>query len=344
MVRVLIIDDSAVTRHILAAEISRDPEIKVVGMAADAYEGRDKIIELSPDVVTLDIEMPGIDGMTFLRKIMQYHPMPVIIVSSLISQNQKLAEEAIKNGATAFVSKPNKEKNLKEISKELTSKIKTASRINYNDLPISKPGNFKGSHNFSNNKTSDKIIAIGASTGGTQAITSMLHQLPVNIPGILIVQHMPENFTANFAERLDSECKVKVREAKNGDLVTPGKVLIAPGNKHMIIRKNYNTNNYYAIIKDGPPIKHHRPSVDVLFKSVALTAGNNAVGILMTGMGNDGAEGLLNMKQNGAITIAQDEKSSVVFGMPKEAIKLDAVNHVMNLNKIPEFLISQFNK
>ncbi len=303
--RVLIVDDSAVVRNIFTRELSRDPEIEVVGTAPNPFVARDKIVKLKPDVVTLDIEMPRMDGITFLTKLMRHYPMPVIVVSSLTAKGGDLALEAIQAGAVDVMSKPGAAYTVGDMSVELIDKIKAAARVDVQkanskmaQAPVQR---------LSMTRTTNKVIAIGASTGGTQALESVLSALPSNAPGIMIVQHMPEHFTTSFAERLNGLCQIEVKEAQDGDTVVPGRALIAPGNFHMLLRRSGAI--YKAQVKSGPLVCRHRPSVDVLFKSVARYAGQNAVGVIMTGMGGDGSKGLLEMKQSGAETIAQDEKS-----------------------------------
>jgi len=335
--RVLIVDDSAVVREIFVRELSSDNGIKVVGTAPDPYVARDKIVRLKPDVITLDIEMPRMDGITFLRKLMQYYPLPVIIVSSLTSKGGKLALEALDAGAVEVMNKPGTAYTVGDMSVELIDKIKAAARakVRKRKNPVTHKTVYKPLKALT--KTTNKVIAIGASTGGTQAIQKVLSDMPVNTSGILIVQHMPEYFTRSFADRLNDICCIKVKEAENGDTVTPGKALIAPGNHHMLLSRS--GAQYYVQVKRGPLVSRHRPSVDVLFKSVASYAGSNAIGVILTGMGNDGSTGLLEMKNNGADTIAQDEASCVVFGMPKEAIALDAADYVVSLDRISKKII-----
>jgi len=335
--RVLIVDDSAVVREIFVRELSSDHGIEVVGTAPDPYVARDKIVRLKPDVITLDIEMPRMDGITFLRKLMQYHPLPVIIVSSLTPKGGKLALEALDAGAVEVMNKPGTAYTVGDMSVELIDKIKAAARakVRKRKNPVTHKTVYKPLKALT--KTTNKVIAIGASTGGTQAIQKVLSDMPVNTPGILIVQHMPEYFTRSFADRLNDICCIKVKEAENGDTVTPGKALIAPGNHHMLL--NRSGAQYYVQVKRGPLVSRHRPSVDVLFKSVASYAGSNAIGVILTGMGNDGSTGLLEMKNNGADTIAQNEASCVVFGMPKEAIALDAADYVVSLDRISKKII-----
>jgi two-component system chemotaxis response regulator CheB len=330
VIRVLIVDDSAVVRQILTRELSRDPEVTVVGTAPDPFVARNKILRLKPDVVILDIEMPRMDGITFLKKLMRYYPIPVIIVSSLTPEGGILALEAMSAGALEVMCKPGAAYTVGDMSIELVDKIKAVARVKIEKKSRAEAKAPK--KQLALTKTTNLVVAVGASTGGTQAIQKLLISMPANCPGILIVQHMPEYFTRSYAARLDEICPVKVKEASNGDIITNGRVLIAPGNRHMLLRRS--GAQYRIQIKDGPLVCRHRPSVDVLFKSVARYAGGNAIGVIMTGMGSDGAQGLKEMKENGAPTIAQDEASSVVFGMPKEAIALGIVDHVVSLENI----------
>ncbi|MCP4633797.1 MAG: chemotaxis response regulator protein-glutamate methylesterase [candidate division Zixibacteria bacterium] len=336
-IKVLVVDDSAVVRKIFSSELGRDPKIEVVGTAPDPYVARDKILSLKPDVLTLDVEMPRMDGITFLRKLMKHFPLPTVVVSSLTQKGSELAMEALDAGAVEVMNKPNASYSVGDMSVELIEKIKAAAQVR-----LSKKENqstdAKRTRKLSLTKTTHKVIAIGASTGGTQALSSLLKVLPANTAGTVIVQHMPENFTKSFANRLNDICDMEVSEAKDGDSVVPGKALIAPGNSHIILKRS--GANYYLSIKNGPLVNRHRPSVEVLFKSVAQIAGKNAVGAILTGMGADGARGMLEMKNAGAYTIAQDEKSCVVFGMPKEAIKLGGVEKVLPLDKIPKAILS----
>jgi two-component system chemotaxis response regulator CheB len=337
-IKVLIVDDSAVVRTIFTKELSQDPDIEIIGAAPDPYVARDMIVKLQPDVVTLDIEMPRMDGVTFLRKLMKYHPLPVIVVSSLTKKGSDLAMEALVEGAVEVMCKPGPSYSVGDMSLSLIDKIKAAARVNVQTMQAVRG---RGPHNpvkLSLTKTTNKVFALGASTGGTQALEFILMSMPAHAPGILIVQHMPERFTKSFAERLNEICRIEIREAQDNDRVIPGRALIAPGNQHMVLRRS--GANYYVEVKTGPLVKRQRPSVEVLFNSVAKYAGGNAVGILLTGMGSDGAEGLLKMKQAGAATIAQDEKSCVVFGMPKEAIQLGAVDSVLDLKLIPEAMLN----
>jgi two-component system chemotaxis response regulator CheB len=332
-IRVLIVDDSAIVRKILAEELAKYPDIEVVGVAPDPFVARDKIVTLKPDVLTLDIEMPRMDGLTFLRKLMRYYPLPTIIVSSLTPKGGKLTLEALDIGAVDVIAKPGAAYTVGDMSVHLVEKIRSASRVR-----LSKKGSpdIAVQEEFEPIKalaqTSHKVIAIGASTGGTEALKQVLIKMPPNSPGIIIVQHMPANFTTAFAERLNNLCQITVKEAADNDSVTAGTALVAPGNYHMILRRS--GARYYVEIKTGPMVHHQRPAVDVLFKSTAKYAGANSIGVILTGMGSDGAEGLLEMKKMGAATIAQDEKTCVVFGMPKEAIKLNAVDHVLPIDQI----------
>lgn len=338
MIKVLIVDDSAVVREIFTAELSKDPEIEVVGTAIDPYIARDKILKLKPDVITLDVEMPRMDGITFLRKLMKYHPLPVIIVSSLTPKGGKLAIEAMNAGAVDVMCKPGAAYTVGDMSLELIDKIKSAASVDMSKWTKIASQVQEPPQRLNIIQTSNKVVAIGASTGGTQALQSVLSAMPTNAPGIVIVQHMPEHFTTSFAKRLNELCAIEVREAENGDSVIPGRALIAPGNKHMLLRRS--GARYYVEVKSGPLVSRHRPSVEVLFNSVAQSAGPNSIGVIMTGMGGDGAEGMLKMKESGAVTIAQDEASCVVFGMPKEAIKRGGVDFVVPLSKIPETILA----
>lgn len=337
-IKVLIVDDSAVVRQILTREFSRDPGIEVVGAAPDPYVARDMIVERNPDVLTLDIEMPRMDGLTFLRKLMHFKPMPVVVLSSLTYRGGDLAMEALAAGAIDVMCKPGEAYSVGDVSVQLIDKVKAAAGVTVRRLDEAHASRPPRAAVGSLTETTNKILAIGTSTGGTEALRHVLPALPANSPGIVIVQHMPANFTNAFAESLNSECAIEVAEAKDGDSVTPGLALIAPGNFQMTLTRSGAA--YKVRVKEGPTVNRHRPSVDVLFKSVATTAGANAVGVIMTGMGNDGAEGMRHMHDAGAITIAQDEASCVVFGMPREAIKLGAADHVKSLQDIPAAILS----
>lgn len=332
-IRALIVDDSAIVRKIFSEELSKYPDIEVVGTAPDPFIARNKIVRLKPDVVTLDIEMPRMDGLTFLRKLMRYYPLPVIIVSSLTPKGGKLTLEAMDIGAVEVIGKPGGSYTVGDMSVQLAEKIRAASRVKVRRKALDEGAASEGPEPIKAlAKTSDKVIAVGASTGGTEALKKVLTRMPPNSPGILVVQHMPAAFTTAFAQRLDGICQITVKEARNGNSVNPGKALIAPGNYHMILRRS--GARYYVEVKDGPMVHHQRPAVDVLFKSTARSAGSNSIGVILTGMGSDGAQGLLEMKQAGAKTIAQDERSCIVFGMPKEAIKLGAADKVAPLDQV----------
>jgi two-component system chemotaxis response regulator CheB len=300
---------------------------------------RDKVVQLKPDVITLDIEMPRMDGLTFLGKLMKYYPLPVIIVSSLTPKGSKMAIEALENGAVEVLSKPGGPYSVGDMSVQLKEKIRAAARVKLTSIPRSVSPARTSAEPVPKalTETTQKLIAVGSSTGGTEALKEILVGLPLNTPGILIVQHMPPRFTAAFAERLNQLCGIEVREARDGDAVLNNQALIAPGNLHMLLKRS--GARYYVQVKDGPLVHHQRPSVDVLFNSVAQHAGPNAVGVILTGMGADGAAGMLKMKESGARNIAQDEASSVVFGMPKEAIKRGGVDRVVPLERISQEIL-----
>ncbi len=340
-IKVLVVDDSAIVRKIFSEDLSKEPDLEVVGTAPDPFVARDKIVRLKPDVVLLDIEMPRMDGLTFLKKLMHYFPLPVIIVSSLTPKGSKMALEAMEYGAVEVLSKPGGPYSVGDMSLQLKEKIRAAAKVRLDRIRRSVSEPTVGIPTRILTETTQKLIAIGASTGGTEALKEVLIRLPLNIPGILIVQHMPAQFTRAFAERLNELCEIEVREAKDGDSVLNGLALIAPGNFHMILRRS--GTRYYVNVQDGPMVHHQRPAVDVLFNSVAQYAGGNAIGVILTGMGADGAQGMLKMKEAGSRTIAQDEESCVVFGMPKEAIKLNAVDRVVPLGKISDEIIQMLN-
>ncbi len=335
-IKVLVVDDSAMVRSIFTRELAKDPAIEIVGAAPDPYIARDMIVKLRPDVITLDIEMPRMDGLTFLRKLMKHFPLPVIVVSSLTPKGGELALEALEIGAVDVMCKPGAAYTVGDMAIELRDKIKAVahvpvSRIHKPAPTVQKKKTTPGRLALA--KTTHKIIVIGASTGGTQALEAYLTVMPPNAPGIAIVQHMPPHFTKSFADRLNDLCAIEVKEAENGDHIMPGRALIAPGSDHMLVRRS--GAQYYVEVKNGPLVSRHRPSVDVLFKSAAQYVGKNAVGIIMTGMGRDGAKGMKLMHDAGAATIAQDEESCVVFGMPKEAIAEGGVDFVLPLSQIP---------
>ena len=339
MIKVVIVDDSALVRKVLTEELSEFEDIEVIGTAVDPYVARDKIVKLQPDVITLDLEMPRMDGLSFLAKLMKHYPMPVVVFSSLTPKNSDNALKALDLGAVEVLCKPGASYSTQQVSKDLARAIRSAARARIQkNLEKLIPRTQISDANSLLAETTHKVIAIGASTGGTRAIEFFLKSMPAASPGTIIVQHMPENFTNTFAKRLNEQCPMEVREARNNDHVLPGTALIAPGNRHMLLKRSGGT--YLVELKDGPRVHYQRPSVDVLFQSVAKIAGRNAVGVLLTGMGADGAKGLLNMRENGAMTIAQDESSCIVFGMPREAIKLGAAGEVVSLSHIPDAVIN----
>lgn len=349
-VKVLIVDDSSVVRQTLSELLKSDANIEVIGTAADPFIAARKIAEQVPDVITLDVEMPNMDGITFLQKIMEQHPIPVVICSSLTGNGSDTAIKALEAGAVEIITKPRigTKQFLEESRIHICDIVKAASVANLKRR-IYKPINVqpklsadvmiaKGAQSAMV-QTTEKVIVVGASTGGTEALRVFLESMPIDAPAIAIVQHMPENFTKAFAKRLDGICRISVKEAENGDSLLRGRALIAPGNHHMLLKRS--GAKYYVEIKDGPLVSRHRPSVDVLFRSAARYAGKNALGALMTGMGDDGAKGLLELREAGAYTIAQDEKSCVVFGMPHEAIKLGAALKILPLDMISHELITR---
>ncbi|MGN8224526.1 protein-glutamate methylesterase/protein-glutamine glutaminase [Gracilimonas sp. BCB1] len=340
MIKVLVVDDSIFDRKLISFLLNKQEDIEVVGTAEDPYEARQLLAEYKPDVITLDMLMPRMDGLTFLKKLMKHLPIPVVVVSSVTPANSKRALRALAAGAIEVISKPKAEYDAREMEQDLVRAVRTASVANV--ISHTTPGvlhiegeqanhyglNERGIHGPSK----EELIAIGSSTGGTRALEFLLPQLPENIPGVVVVQHMPQGFTKQFATRLNTLCRVEVVEAKHGDKVLPGKVFIAPGDKHMIIGKS--EEGFEVKVIDTGKVNHHRPSVDVLFDSVARVAGSKAMGVILTGMGADGAKGLLQMKETGSYTIAQDEKSSVVYGMPKEAAKIGAAMDILPLKGI----------
>ncbi len=336
-VRVLIVDDSATARAVIREVLESDRDIEVVGVAQDAYIARDKVVELRPDVICLDVEMPRMDGITFLKKLMAHMPTPVVMVSSLTQKGARTTLEALEAGAVDFVPKPHSNiyDGIDEIRDEIVSKVKAAAKAKViQKKHISAPQ--RVSYNALS-ETTDKVIAIGASTGGTEAIKDVLTRLPANIPGIIIVQHMPSNFTKSFADRLNELCAIEVKEAKNGDFLGVGKALIAPGDFHMVLRRS--GARYFVEIGSGDKVSGHRPSVDVMFNSVAKTAGANAIGVILTGMGADGAKGLLAMRNAGARTIGQNENSCIVYGMPKVAYEVGGVEKQYELDLIAQAVV-----
>lgn len=340
MIRVLVVDDSAIVRRVLTDELSKHSDIEVVGTAVDPYVARDKIVNLKPDVITLDLEMPKMDGLSFLTKLMKHYPIPVIIVSSLTQANSETALKALELGAVEVIAKPGSSYSTPDVDRQLVRAIRAAAsaRVMKKAAYYENMSTVRKDTGKLLDRTTHKVLAIGASTGGTQAIEAVLKEFPADTPGTLIVQHMPEHFTKAFADRLNRICRMEVREAVDGDAVVPGVALVAPGNRHMILEQS--GARYLVRVKNGPAVYHQRPSVDVLFQSVAKSAGQNSIGVILTGMGADGAKGLLAMRQAGAYTITQDEQSSIVFGMPKEAIKLGAVEKIVPLHRVPEAVMS----
>lgn len=342
-VKVLIIDDSALVREILSKGLSADPDIEVVGTAPDVYIARDKIVFKKPDVLTLDVEMPRMDGVEFLKRFMPQYPIPVVMVSAMTGPGAKTTLEALESGAVDFVLKPSTSfgGGLQEMIGDLRVKVKTAARVDVSAWRNHKTAQTRPKTAVVSQRvlegSTDKVIAIGASTGGTNAIREVIMRFPADMPGTVIVQHMPPKFTEMFAEKLNDASKVEVREAKSGDRIVTGRVLIAPGGYHMsIIRSG---GNYLVECKEGEKVNGHCPSVEVLFKSAAKNVGVNAIGVILTGMGRDGADALLEMKNAGARTFAQDEKTSVIFGMPGEAWKVGAAEKLVGINDVTDTII-----
>lgn len=334
-VNVLIVDDSSIVRQVLSRELSKQPGIKVVGTAPDPFVARDMIVQLKPDVITLDIEMPRMDGLTFLRKLMKYHPMPVIIVSSLAAKGRAMAVACLEAGAIEVVPKPNESYSIGDVAGQLGEMIRGATRVQLKARVTTTPTKIAAPTSLA--ETTHKVVALGASTGGTEALRVVLESLPKQCPGIVMTQHMPEGFTASFAERLDGLCEIEVKEAVDGDWVVPGRALLAPGNRHLKLDRD--GARYIVRVIDGPRVSRHKPSVDVLFESVSRAAGKNAMGVIMTGMGNDGARGMLSMRNAGAVTLAQDEASCIVYGMPKEAVKLGAAQMSAPLTDVSRHIL-----
>lgn len=350
--RVLIVDDSALVRQMLTEMINQDPELEVVAVAQDPYAAREKIKQLNPDVLTLDVEMPRMDGITFLRNIMRLRPMPVVMVSTLTEQGADVTLEALEIGAVDFVTKPKVDiaGKLQDYADDLIQKIKVAAsaRVRTRTEQVPRQADPKFSADAVLNKaspagmtlrTTDRIIAIGASTGGTEAIREVLTAMPADSPGTVITQHIPPKFSTSFALRMNSLSAMTVYEAEDGMQIVPGHAYIAPGDRHLVVERS--GARYYCRLNDGPPVNRHRPSVDVMFRSVAQCVGPNAIGVILTGMGDDGARGLLEIKEAGAPTMAQDEASSVVWGMPGEAVKLGAADCQLPLDKIAGKIIQQ---
>ena len=354
-IKVLIVDDSAIVRQVITSALTTDPEIEVLGAASDPIFAMQKMKAQWPDVLVIDIEMPRMDGITFLKKIMAERPTPVVVCSSLAEEGAQATFEAMAAGAISIITKPKigLKSFLEDASNDIVQAVRSAARANMRavhstalrtEKPESIPAKLtadamlSAAGNRALVRTTEQVVAIGTSTGGTQALEAVLSKLPVTCTGIVIVQHMPEKFTAMFAERLNSICQIEVREARNGDRVMPGLALIAPGGRHMMLKRN--GAQYMVEVADGPVVNRHKPSVDVLFRSAAKFAGGNALGIIMTGMGDDGARGMKEMHDAGAKTIAQDEASCVVFGMPNEAIKLGSVDQTIPLDQIPAAIVS----
>ncbi len=339
-IRVLIVDDSALVRSLLAEIVNREPDMEAIGAAPDPLVAREMIRTSNPDVLTLDVEMPRMDGLDFLERLMRLRPMPVVMVSTLTERGAEVTLRALELGAVDFVAKPRIgiAGGMQELAREITDRIRAAAQSKPRRRAAAPPA---APHGFAAVKprpasysrlSTEKLIAIGASTGGTEAIREVLTPLPADCPAVLITQHMPPGFTRSFAQRLDSLCRITVSEAENGERVLPGHAYIAPGGRHMRLARS--GSNYVVALDDGEPVNRHRPSVDVLFRSVAANAGPNALGVMLTGMGKDGAAAMLEMKRAGSFTIAQDEASCIVFGMPKEAIALGAVDEVLPLARI----------
>jgi two-component system chemotaxis response regulator CheB len=341
MIKVLIVDDSATARHILKEILESDKRIEVVGLAADAFIARDMIVELRPDVICLDVEMPRMDGITFLQKLMIHFPTPVVMVSSLTRRSAQVTLDALSFGAVDYVAKPHSNiyDGKEEIREELIQKVVDASHARVQKL-VGK--SVLLTNRLSLSETTKKVVAIGSSTGGTEALKVLLQGLPKNSPAVIIVQHMPDTFVPSFASRLDSICDIDVKVAQNGDFLEIGTAYIAQGGKHMVLRRS--GARYFIEIGMGERVSGHCPSVDVLFNSVAKVAGSNAIGVILTGMGSDGAKGMAHMHQSGAKTIAQSEETCVVFGMPKEAIKLGGVDKVVPLTEIASTVMQTLSR
>ncbi|MFP4154420.1 MAG: chemotaxis response regulator protein-glutamate methylesterase [Halothiobacillaceae bacterium] len=336
-IRVLVVDDSALIRRLLTEIINSHPDLEVVGVAPDPIVARQMIKELDPDVLTLDVEMPRMDGISFLEKLMRLRPMPVVMVSSLTERDSDVTFQALELGAIDYVTKPKVgiTDGMRDYSDTIAEKIRVAAAARvrrYNREEVHKPAAPVMTRLGNRLASTEKLIIIGASTGGTEAIREVLVGMPPDAPGILITQHMPPVFTQSFAQRLDGLCRIRVKEAVDNERVLPGHAYVAPGHSHLLLRRS--GANYVTALDDGPLVSRHRPSVDVLFRSAAQVAGKNAIGVILTGMGKDGADGMLQMRRAGARTFAQDEKSCVVFGMPKEAIKLGAVDDIVPLDQM----------
>lgn len=341
-VRVLIVDDSALVRQLLAKGLAMDPEIEVVGTASDPYAARDKIVQLKPDVLTLDVEMPRMDGVDFLRRLMPQYPIPVLMVSSLTQRGKQITLDALDAGAVDFVAKPSTDlaRGLAGMLQDLRAKVKQTAKANvshWKDKTVARPAPSRAVSQGALAESTDKVVAIGASTGGTEAIRKMVSQFPVSMPGVVIVQHMPAGFTKMFADRLNQLCAMEVKEAESGDRVMPGRILVGPGGLHMRVVRSGGI--YKVKCEPGENVSGHCPSVDVLMHSVAQSVGSNAVGVMLTGMGSDGADGMLAMRKAGARNLAQDEASSVVFGMPKVAYERGGAERLLPLDRIAPAIV-----
>ncbi|MFO7832401.1 MAG: chemotaxis response regulator protein-glutamate methylesterase [Desulfuromonadaceae bacterium] len=354
-IRVLVVDDAAVVREALSQILNADPGIEVIATAADPYIAAQKMERMAPDVITLDVEMPRMDGLTFLQKIMAQHPMPVIMCSSLVESGSETVIKALEYGAVDIIQKPRMGTKLflEESRVRICDAVKAAARARVAPTrtrpsqqvepkltadAVMPANSARRGGTQAMAETTEKVVVVGASTGGTEALREFLMQFPMDAPGIVVVQHMPENFTAAFARRLDSLCNLTVKEAADGDTVIRGRALIAPGNRHTLLQRS--GARYYVTVKDGPLVSRHRPSVDVLFRSAARYAGRNCIGVIMTGMGDDGARGMKEMKDAGAMNLAQDEATCVVYGMPKEAVKAGGVDYSLPLSNIAAKVIS----
>lgn len=356
MKKVLIVDDSALVRQVLTEILDKAPGLTVVGSASDPYVAREKIKKLNPDVITLDVEMPRMDGITFLGNLMRLRPIPVVMISSLTEQGADITLQALELGAVDFVSKPRLDvkQGLEEYARDIIEKVSVAAGARVNAISSARTARVKASSHLSEKhsadavlpkgaprkhfRTTDRIIGIGSSTGGTEAIKEVLMRLPPDMPGIVISQHIPEAFSGPFAQRVNGACLLTVQEAVDGQQVLPGHAYIAPGNRHLVVKRD--GARYICKLNDGPPVNRHKPSVDVMFRSLAQNAGSNAIGVILTGMGDDGAEGLGEMRDAGAASMVQDEKTSVVWGMPGEAAKRGFAQEVLPLNKIAERLVA----
>ena len=358
-VRVLIVDDAALMRKLLTDILSSDPAIEVVGAAADPFIARDKIKKLNPDVLTLDVEMPKMDGITFLKNLMRLRPIPVVMISTLTEAGADVTLQALELGAIDYISKPKADyaHALSDYAEEIITKVKVAAsvkvaklehRLNVNQK-ITASKRYSADAIIKNNKsrntivkTTDKLVVIGASTGGTEAVKEVVMALPADMPGVVVTQHIPASFSTSFARRLNEYSSLNVREARDGDQVLPGHLYLAPGDKHLLVKRT--GAKYICELNDGPEVNRHKPSVDVLFRSVAQAVGPNAMGIILTGMGDDGARGMLEMHEAGAFTVVQDENTSVVWGMPGAAVKLNAADKILALGKVADEIMSFVRK